>query len=155
MKGIVVYFSRWGNCKKVAEAIYNGIKDSSHDVSLSAVGSLDGLEKDLDFMVIGSPTRAGKAAGPIRRFIKREVVESSEKVDFAAFGTGLASVIKKDATMSADNIYKILKDTMREPIAPPFRATVKGMRGPLADGEVQRALEFGKKLGQLLGEKSQ
>ncbi len=37
-------------------------------------------------------------------------------------------------------------------IAPPLRVSVTGWKGPLAEGEVDKAYEYGKKIAALLNE---
>ena len=141
MKGMVIYHSKYGNCKQVAGAIFEALKASGVDVSLSDVVSLTALPKDLDFVVVGSPTRAGHASGPIKKFFKGV---SGPPLKFAAFGTGLAKGVAKGDDIAAEGISKILKEKSFIEVVPPLRAAVNGWKGPLADGELEKATAFGK-----------
>jgi len=150
MKGIVVYFSKWGNCEQVARAIERGLKESGNDVSLSEAKSVQGLASDLEFLVVGSPTRIGKMAGPVRKFINREVSSGWSGKPFVAFGTGLEDFIEKGKPQSAADINSKLAERGLEPVSGPFQAAVAGMKGPLTEGVLDRALEFGKEVGASL-----
>ena len=149
MKGIVVYHSKYGNCKQVAEAILAGLKEGGADVTLAEVGSLEGLPEDLDFLVMGSPTRAGSASGPIRKFVKKASWTAGLK--FAAFGTGLAKGVAKGDKISAEDISESLKVFGLAEVVPPFRAGVGGWKGPLVEGALDKAREFGKAVAGALG----
>ena len=151
MKGVVVYYSRWGNCKQVAESIARGLKEARHEVTLVDAGSTEALGMEPDFIVAGSPTRAGKMTGKIKKFIKKSVADSWEGKPFAAFGTGLQSALEKSEPNASDGIYLALAAQRLKPVAPAFKTGVKAMKGPLVDGELERALEFGKEVGAALG----
>ncbi len=141
MKGSVIYHSRYGNCKQIANAIFEGLKESGQDVTLADVGTLSALPKDLEFVVVGSPTRAGHASGPIRKFLKKV---DGPPLKFAAFGTALAKWLPKGDATAAEGISKILKEKGFIEIVPPLRSGVAGRKGPLAEGELEKAKAFGK-----------
>ena len=88
-EGAVIYHSKWGNCKEVAENIAAGLAESGFVVSIFDVDSSGALESGLEFMVAGSPTRVGKATGAMRKFIKRKVGKEWVGKTYAAFGTGM------------------------------------------------------------------
>jgi len=149
MKGIVIYHSKYGNCKQVAEAILAGLKESGADVTLAEVSSLDALPEDVDFVVMGSPTRAGRASGPIRKFMKKASWTAGMK--FAAFGTGLTKGVAKGDKISAEDISESLKVFGLGEVVPPFRAGVGGRKGPLEDGALDKAKAFGNTVAGALG----
>lgn len=150
MKGAVYYHSKWGNCKEVAEAIAKGLSESGHDIELAAIAADTRPPADLDFIVVGSPTRVGKTTSTVRRFIKRNIDDGWKDRKFAAFGTGLASAREKSEPQSAEHIYWLLADRGLKPLAEPFKAAVEGMKGPLAQGELLKSVKFGFELGESL-----
>jgi len=150
MKGAVVYYSRWGNCEKVARAIERGLEESGNEVTLAEAKSVEGLGGDLEFLVVGSPTRVGNMAGPVRKFIKREISGTWSGKPFAAFGTGMESDKDKGKPQSAEDINRALTEAGLKAVAGPFQAAVGGMKGPLAEGDLDLAFEFGKKVGESL-----
>ena len=152
MKGAVIYHSKWGNCRQVAESVTGGLREAGHEVSLVEIPSKEELDSSLDFIAAGSPTRTGKMTGPMRRFIKRRIKGEWEGKPFAAFGTGMKQVRDKGKKQSADRVYDLLQAKGLKPIAPAFKAAVEDLKGPLAEGELESALKFGKQVGASLKE---
>lgn len=150
MKGAVYYHSRWGNCGEAAEAIAKGLTESGHEVELAAITPDTTIPGELDFIVVGGPTRAGKAARAVRRFIKRNIGEDWKGRGFAAFGTGFVSAREKGEPQSAEHIYMLLSYLDLKPLADPFKVGVEGLKGPLAQGELIRCVKFGIDLGESL-----
>jgi menaquinone-dependent protoporphyrinogen IX oxidase len=147
MKGAVIFHSKYGNCEQVARSIHKGLVDSGAEVTITDVKSAGAPGADLDFIVIGSPTRAGRATGPVRKYLQT-VQGNAEKPRFAAFGTGLVRGLDKDAPddISADYIHKELEKKGLKPLAPPLKAKVNGWKGPVVKGELERAYDYGKEL---------
>lgn len=151
MKGAVVYHSQWGNCRQVAEKIAEGLREAGHEANLLDVASKEGLDRSLEFIAAGSGTRIGKMTGAIHRFIKKQVKEEWQGRPFVAFGTGMLDVREKGQKQSADRIYGLLEEKGLKPLAPAYKAAVTDLQGPLADGELDAAFEFAKKIGAALG----
>ncbi len=150
MKGAVVYHSKWGNCKQVAESIAGGLAESGYVVSLLEATTTKKLGSDIGFIVAGSGTRAGKATGPIRKFIKKYVDKDWAGKPFAAFGTGIRGKSDKPDPKGADQIDKMLRERDLLPLAAPLKAYVEGMKGPLAEGELERAKQYGRDIAAAL-----
>ena len=73
-KGIVIYYSRTGNTKEMAEIIAKSMNDAGLQTdckSVDKVGADDLL--GYDAIVIGSPTYYGNMAGPIKELIDETV----------------------------------------------------------------------------------
>ncbi|OFW58383.1 MAG: hypothetical protein A2W01_03035 [Candidatus Solincola sediminis] len=149
MKGAVVFYSRWGNGKQVAEQIAKGLEQSGHEVELINLKISQGSPADgFEFLVAGSPTRAQKMASPLKRFIKG-LDNSWKGKPFAAYGTGYKKWLET-STLSSDSIHQELEEFGLKPLAKPLRIGVNHTRGPLSEGEPQKALEFGKDVGAIL-----
>ncbi len=146
MKGLVAYDSRWGNCEKIAMQIAKGLEDAGIEVEV-ARSSQKGIQPDHDFLVLGSPTRTGNASRKIRRFIAREISGKFEGRPFAAFGTGILSFRDKGEPQSAQRIHALLENVGLKPVAEPLSAAVLKLKGPLAEGELERAYNYGLELG--------
>jgi flavodoxin len=150
MQGIVVYQSKFGNSRKVAEAIGEGLQLAGHQVTVEKAGSFKELDPELDFIVLGGPTRAARAYGPIKRLAKKLPGQAWSGKPFATFSTGASMYGKKPSVQASERLAEILRGKGLEPLAEPFKAGVEDMSGPLADGELDRALRFGEEAGAKL-----
>jgi flavorubredoxin len=154
MKGMVIYKSKYGNCEQIARSLSRGLQETGADVTVMEVGSAGEIGADVDFIALGSPTRIGRAMGPVRRFIETIQGGTDSKLRFVAFGTGLAKGIAKGEQISAEDIHQSLEAKGLQPLAQPFKASVTGWKGPLVEGEVERAYEYGKTVIYLLDQPS-
>ena len=150
MKGTVVYQSKFGSSRQVAEAIVKGLEDAGLEVELVRVADAGNLDPGIDLLVIGGPTRIGRAYGPIKRLAKRKFKEGWAGKLFATFSTGASIGTEKESPQASDVLQELLKENGLEPIAPPFKAGVDDMHGPLREGEVERAEQYGRELGSKL-----
>jgi menaquinone-dependent protoporphyrinogen IX oxidase len=150
MNVAVVYHSRWGNCERVAGAIARALSEAGQDVTVLSADPAGDLLSPVDLLVLGSPTRAGKSSGPVKKFIKRNLSAEWSGRPFAAFGTGMRARGDKAEPKSADDIYSRLESAGLKPMAPAFKAWVLGWKGPLAEGEAERAFKFGQDLAAAL-----
>ncbi len=73
-KVLILYYSRTGNTKQMAELVAKGARDAGGDVTLKDIGQakLDDLLA-YDATVIGSPTYYGSMAAEIKRFLDESV----------------------------------------------------------------------------------
>jgi menaquinone-dependent protoporphyrinogen IX oxidase len=150
MKGAVVYYSRYGNNEKTAKAILEGLEEAGHQADLINAKERKDLAGEYDFVVVGSPTRAGRVSGPVKKFMKKNLVEQWEGKPFAAFGTCMTRSYEKDEPTAAKDIYKELTGMGLEPLADAFDNPVSGMKGPMASDGEEKARGFGKEVGSKL-----
>lgn len=69
-KGMVVYYSRSGNTKEMAEAIANAMSDSGLKTECKSVEKVDASDlPGYDAIVIGSPCYYGQMAAPVKQLI--------------------------------------------------------------------------------------
>ena len=89
MKGLVVYHTRYGNCRKIAEIRAKGLEDAGLEVELVSSDARK-IADDFDFIAVGSGTRMGRMTGGIKRFIRSGIKKKSwSGKPFLAFGTGV------------------------------------------------------------------
>lgn len=151
MKGAVVYHSRWGNCRQVAEAIAKGLKEKGQEVAVLDAKEKEYPGEEVDFLVVGSPTRGGTMSSPIKKFIDERVTSAWQGKPFAAFGTGARKWLDRDG-QSKDAIYQALVDAGLKPLAPAFQGIVEKMKGPLAEGNLDEAYRYGVSLAEALAQ---
>jgi flavodoxin len=145
MKAMIVYQSRYGNCEKVARELFRGMQEAGADVTISDAAEASPPADDLDILAIGSPTRAGRAAGKVRKYMESMGSGSGSSLRFVAFGTGIVKWLDK-GEMAADFIHKEMSDAGFTPVMDPVRFGVQKTKGPLCDGELEKAYELGKRL---------
>ena len=156
MKGVVVYQSWWGSCKRIAEAITRGLIEAGHEVQVLAVEEAGKPDPSLDFTVIGGATRWPGARPKIKRYAKKVIKAPFAGKPFATFGTGGTVFDEEPNTQASEQLYELLEEGGLVPLAPPFKAGMKGYeppgkeRGTLPESEVARAEEFGRELGAKL-----
>ena len=155
MKGLVVYHTKFGNCQKIAENITRGLKEAGLEVEITSSDARK-IGSEVDFVAVGSGTRMGRMTGAIKRFIKREVKgDAWSGKPFLAFGTGGKPTGSDNRTdkwsaMGAQRIYDALEAKGLKPIGGAAKFYVLDMKGPLEEGEEERAHQLGLETGKLL-----
>jgi len=153
VKGIVIFDTSYRNTKKIAEAIAETLKESGISVDTSYVKDVKELSaKDYDFLVLGSPTKYGTMSFTVKRFLGK--VKSKEWMNkpFAAFDTENPENIEKAAGSAAEKIAEKLKEKQMNQLLPVLKAVVLGWKGPLQEGEIERAKQYAKELATKLKE---
>lgn len=149
MRGYVVYQSRFGNARKIAEGIAAGLSASGHQVRVLPVREAPVPDESVDFLIVGGSTRMGRAGGKIRKYAAR-AARVMEGKGFATFSTGAAVYGERASVQASDQLFALLKESM-EPLAAPLKAGVSGMKGPPVEGEEERAVTFGGEIAEKLG----
>ncbi len=153
MKGIVVYDASFGNTKKIAETIAGTLKESGIEVDLLHVKDVKRLSaEDYDFLVLGSPTKLGTMSFAIRFFLGKVNGEEWMNKPFAAFDTELPDNIANKEWSAAEKISEKLRDKGMNQLLPVLKAVVLGQKGPLKEGEVERARDYARELAIKLSE---
>jgi len=145
-KVMVVYESKYGNTKLVAESIIEGLRGvSGVDVVLSEVKEVD-LNQLIDFdaILVGSPNHMGGATRSIRKFIDRLGKLNLEGKLAAVFDTYLAEDFEKAVKKMEKQIGQKVPGLRLA--APGLSIRVEGMKGPITEGELPKCKEFGAKI---------
>ncbi len=80
-KAIVVYYSRTGNTKEMAEIIAGAMNESSLPTECKSVDEIKGSDLlEYDTIVVGSPTYYGQMAAPLKQMFD-ELVAHHGKLD--------------------------------------------------------------------------
>ncbi len=146
-KALIVYESIYGNTKKVADAIAEGIRESGEiDCAVAKTGEVhhtDDLAK-YDAIIFGCPNHNQEPARNMLKFIERaSIVDLAEKMG-AAFDTYTGG----NRGIAVGKLEKIIRQKMScvNFIIDGFSALVEDRKGPVAESELQKANEFGKQL---------
>ena len=136
MKALVVYDSKYGNTEKVAKAIVTAL-GKDEDVKLAKTDSVTGNDMSaLDLLIVGSPVQAWKPSKAVRGFLSNLKSKKLPGVQAAAFDTKFSS---KLAGSAAKSIANALEKSGCSIIVKPESFFVKGMEGPLSEGELEKA----------------
>lgn len=144
MKALVIYDSMYGNTEKVAKAICDVIGSDAKAIKVSEFGPVK-LEK-LDLLIVGSPTQGGRPTRAIQDFIKQVSKPNVEGVSVAAFDTRFSSRWVNIFGYAAGRITRGLEKLGGITVAPSIGFIVEGTKGPLKDGELERAAGWAKEI---------
>jgi flavorubredoxin len=149
-KVLIIYESKYGNTKSVAEAIAEGMREvPGVEAVLNEVKEVK-LDKitEFDAIVVGSPNHIGSATKGIRKFID-EVGKLSPGVKLGAvFDTYIGGDFEKAVKKMEKQIGE--KVPGLKLAAPGLSIKVEGMKGPISEGELPRGKEFGAKVASQL-----
>ena len=144
MKTLIVYDSVYGNTERIAKAIGDAI---TGDVKVSHASELNSSEfKTVDLLIVGSPTYGGKPTRAIQDLLNKVPVSDFKGASMAAFDTRLSMKLVRIFGYSAEKIAGSLKNKGWTIVVPPEGFFVKGKKGPLEEGELERAAGWAKEI---------
>jgi len=150
-KVLVVYESRYGNTKLVAETIIEGMSQvKGIDAVIHEFKEVD-LNKvpEYDVILIGSPNHYGGPTKSVREFIDKLEKLNLERIHFAVFDTYLGKgFFEKAVEKMEKRIYEKVPGLKQ--IAPGLSIAVQGVKGLIVEGELPKCKEFGKKIATQL-----
>jgi flavodoxin I len=136
MKTLVVYDSLHGNTGKIAQAIGDAI---GGEVQVLPVGQVNASElSTFDLLIVGAPTHGGQPSEAMQGFLKA-LGPVLSGVNVAAFDTRFSTRLVRIFGYAAPRIADSLDKKGGALLAPPEGFIVKGTKGPLAEGELERA----------------
>lgn len=164
---LVVYESMFGGTRQVAEAVADGLRRSTHCTVVEVGAAPTAVGSDVDLLVIGAPTHAfGLSTPSTRREAQNEtstpvisgglavrewlaaLAVLSPQTTTAAFDTHVKQ--RWVPGSAAHRIAHALADKGLAQAQEPVSFRVKGKTGPLLDGELVRAHDWGVALGHRL-----
>jgi menaquinone-dependent protoporphyrinogen IX oxidase len=145
MRSLVIYHSRYGNTERIARAIAEGLSERGET---RAVALHDLRRTDLEnahLVVLGMPTQVKSMPLSMRGFMRRSGSEVWFARPVAVFDTRFHEDQGKTGSAAA-----VLDARLRAMgamvVVPPESFFVTGMKGPLEEGEVERAKVWGRRL---------
>jgi flavodoxin len=143
MKTLVVYDSQYGNTEKVAIAIGDTIPGAR--VICASEADPSALES-VDLLIVGSPTHGGRPMGAVQTFLQKAPATAIEGINVAAFDTRFASGFAKIFGYAAKRIANTMKKKGGSLIVEPEGFIVGGTKGPLREGELERAAGWAREI---------
>lgn len=150
MKTLVIYDSVFGNTGKVAQAIAAALETQAIPVGQADAGQL----KDLDLLVVGSPTRGFRPTEAISKLLYglpknhlagTRVAAFDTRIVLETIGSKVLRFLVDKGGYAANTIANTLKKNGGQLAAAPEGFFVTGEQGPLKDGELERAADWAKR----------
>jgi hypothetical protein len=164
MRALVVYESLWGNTEQLAREVAAGI-GAETVVVVDATSAPPAIEADVDLLVIGAPTHAFSMSTASTRDAARQQGATDipargirEWIEGLAAPASAVPVATFDTRVVSPRLPgSAAKKAMRRLVALGFRPAAKpetfgvlGYSGPVADGELERARQWGRTVAAAL-----
>lgn len=152
VKIFVVYDTKYGNTKLVAEKIVEGMREvEGIETAIADVKEVNFEEvANSDAVLIGSPNHVGRPAHSIEAFIDKLGKLNLKTKWVAVFDTHMAEDERAHAKMEERIGEKVPGLKL---ITPGLSIKVKtgvSMKGPIEEGELPKCADFGKKIATQL-----
>jgi flavodoxin len=159
MKALILYDSVYGNTQKIARAIGNAL-GSQEDVSVVKVSDARADQfAGLNLLIVGAPTQRFRTTAAMSDLLKTIPENGLKGVKVAAFDTRLSmdEINKTPILAFFVRLFGVNAYAAR-PIANQLKKKggqlarsaegffVEGMEGPLVDGELERAVNWARKI---------
>jgi len=149
MKVLVVYDSKHGNTKLVAEKILEGIREvEGFEASIGYVGEVEtGKLVEYDALVLGAPNHMGRPSGTMKKFVGGLSESSLKAKNVAVFGTYAGKERTEDRAVK--KLQRMVEEKLPNLnlILPGLSIRVNGIKGPLVDGQLPKCIDFGRRIG--------
>jgi len=146
MKALIVYDSVHGNTEKIARAIAEAITPSCEVKVLRAGEANPSDLASVDLLIVGSPTHGGRPMPGVQDLLTKIPELSLQGINVAAFDTRLPAKLVRVFGYAAGRIAGNLKRKGGTLIASPEGFFVTGSKGPLKEGELERATGWAKEI---------
>jgi flavodoxin I len=144
MKALVVYDSLYGNTEQIAKAIAANMGEEAMSIKVTEANAA--AIAPYFYIIVGSPTQGGRMTPAIKTFLDSLTPNDLKDKRFATFDTRAKSFIVKLFGWAGPKMQTIIISKNGNPIAPPMGFFVTGTKGPLVEGELERAAAWGKRI---------
>lgn len=144
MRALVVYDSKFGNTREIAMRIGAALKSGDEaTVEVVSTAEVQDLPEDLDLLVVGGPTQAHGVEATMQEFLDMVSPDRLDHRRVAVFDTRVHWP-KLLSGSAADGIAKRVMKKGAELVDDPESFFVADKEGPLREGEVERAEDWGR-----------
>lgn len=150
MKSVVVYGSRSGNTRRIAQAIAGALEEYGQVRVVAAEDASATVWDRCDLLVVGGPTEGRHATPPVRAFFDRLPSHALRGLDAAAFDTRLDWPRLLSGSAARD-IRRRLVHAGANVVVPAESFKVTG-RPSLRHGELERAPIWARKVAEAVQE---
>jgi flavodoxin len=165
VKAIVVYESLWGNTVQVARSIAAGLTRHLEVTVLEVAAAPDAIPDDVALTVVGGPTHAFSLSRPQTRYeaVKQGATQGGDGVGIREWIGGLhrtdhagpvatfdtrVDKVRKLPGSAAKKAARLIRHEGFTAAADPESFYVSDTKGPLLPGELDRARDWGARLGE-------
>jgi flavodoxin len=152
VKVLVVYDSKYGNTKIVAENILEGLKQvQGIDADIGYAKEVDSQRIfSYDALILGAPNHMARPSRTMKKFVDKLAELDLKVKSVAIFGTysGRARTVDR----AVKKMEKIVEKTLPnlKLLSPSLSVRVKGVTGPVAEGELPKCQDFGRRTANQL-----
>jgi flavodoxin len=150
MKSLTVYFSQYGNTRKVAEAIAEGLSAGGQARVIPMHQLMDSGFDGVDLLVMGTPTHRMKLPEAVQAVFDNLDKRMLRGTAVAAFDTSYRMSPFLARMTAAKKLAKRLRKLGGTPVVAPETFHVVEKEGPLYDGEVERARAWAESIRERL-----
>jgi flavodoxin len=146
VRTLIVYDSLHGNTEKVAQAIGDAL---AGEVSVRRPDGVEGTAevKAVDLLIIGSLTHGGWFTEAIRDWLDQLPAASLQGIPVAVFDTRTPpTILSRIFGFAAPRLAKRLAKESVTLLVSRAGFIVKGIKGPLAAGELERAADWAEEI---------
>ena len=152
MKILVIYDSKYGNTKIAAENILEGLKQvDGIEAEISYVKEVDSQRVgSYDALILGAPNHMASPSRTMKKFVEKLAELDLKDKKVAVFGTYSGRI--RAADRAVKKLEKIVEKTLPQLklLSPSLSIRVKGVTGPVAEGELTKCKEFGNRIANQL-----
>ncbi len=147
-KAVIVYDSLYGNTEKIASAIGEAITPCG-EVKVLRAGEANPSElASIALLIVGSPVHGGRPTPPVQDFLNKMAQQSLKGIKVAVFDTRATSKFAKIFGNAAGRIAGQLTKKGGVLMVPPEGFFVTGTKGPLKEGELERAANWARGISE-------
>ena len=147
MKTLVVYDSLYGNTQTIAQAIGDALPG---EVKIQQAGEVNASELGTyDLIIVGAPTHGARPSDAVKDLLEQVQAPALKGTQVAAFDTRLAAKLARLLGFAAPKTAKSLQKKGGTLVGTAEGFLVTGGKGPLKEGEVERAATWAKGIAGL------
>jgi flavodoxin len=146
METLIVYFSKFGNTHKIANAIADAIPQQANVTTIDFEHLTHDQLVNIDLLVIGSPTHNMNLPKTVKPIFEEFPKRTLPGTPVAAFDTSYEMSWMLNQFTASKHLARKLRKLGGKLLLPPEIFLVTGREGPLVDGELQRAKNWAESL---------
>ncbi len=141
MNILIIYYSGFGNTQRIAEAIAEALRDKG-SIRLIFADKVNHAElQRADLVIVGSPIYRHNSIGAVKALLKGAPHDLLQDIKVAAF-----DIRRRMAVRDSDSTERKMTEEFHKHgvnlVVPPESFFVAGSKGPLEEGELERAKEW-------------